>query len=74
MTVHVAFEGFTNGNLRLVGNSGQTGGSSGRLEVYYSGQWGTVCNDRFDINDARVACRQLGYSTYTRYGTVGRLG
>ncbi|XP_064406366.1 neurotrypsin-like isoform X1 [Halichondria panicea] len=48
-----------NGDLRLVGSSGQTGGSSGRLEVYYNGQWGAVCDDRFGINDARVACRQL---------------
>ncbi len=29
---------FIPGSLRLVGNSGQTGGSSGRLEVYYNGQ------------------------------------
>ena len=43
-------------------NSGITGGSSGRLEVFLNGQWGTVCDDDFDVTDARVACRQLGYS------------
>ncbi len=64
----------SSGDLRLVDSSSQTGGSSGRLEVYYSGQWGTVCDDRFGVNDARVACRQLGFYTYTRYGTVGTLG
>ena len=62
-----------NGDLRLVGRSGQTGGSSGRLDVYFSGQqWGTVavCEDNFGSSEAKVACRQLGFSSYTRYGKV----
>lgn len=44
--------------LRIVG-----GGSSGRLEIFHDGQWGTICDDSFDSVDATVACRQLGYAS-----------
>ena len=48
----------SNGDLRLADGRSAL---SGRLEVLYSGQWGTVCNDRFGRRDAFVACFQLGY-------------
>ena len=50
-----------NGDVRLI-NAADNTNISGRLEVYYQGQWGTVCDDGFNNNAASVVCRQLGFN------------
>ena len=39
--------------------------SIGRLEIFHDNQFGSLCDDQWDenkLNNARVACNQLGYT------------
>eukprot|EP00105_Crassostrea_gigas_P012606 XP_011428655.1 PREDICTED: uncharacterized protein LOC105329171 [Crassostrea gigas] len=45
--------------IRLTGGDA----NSGRVEIRFLGDWGTVCDDDFGIEEARVVCRMLGKST-----------
>ena len=60
------------GDLRVVdGNQ-----YSGRLELYdrTRDEWGMICNERFTLESANTACRQLGYSRALQYGEADQLG
>lgn len=44
-------------DVRLVGGSCD---SDGRVEVLIENQWGSICDDNWDLKDAEVICRTLG--------------
>ncbi|NXI50714.1 C163A protein, partial [Chloroceryle aenea] len=44
------------GSLRLVGGGSRC---DGRVEIFQSGTWGRVLAERWDVQEARVVCRQL---------------
>ena len=50
--------GCEEGDVRLVDGSGPY---EGRVEFCSDGSWKTVCHNQWDINEAAVVCRQLGY-------------
>ena len=59
------------GELRLTQR--QDGGSNyaaGLLEIFLNEEWGTICDAGFDMIDANVACRQMGYKAAVSF-TIG---
>ncbi len=49
--------GITEGSVRE-SNSGDYYYS--RVDIFYAGRWGTVCNTAWQLESAQVACRELG--------------
>ena len=54
------------GDLRLRGGPSH---NEGRLEIFHDNEWGTVCDDFFGRRDAKVACKQMGYTGAEAYLT-----
>ena len=42
----------------------------GRVEICRNNSFGTVCDDRWDILDSRVACQRLGFDTQGKMASM----
>jgi len=45
--------------------------NAGRLEIYYNGAWGTVCDNDFNDIDAKVACNMLSFRYFVFFSVDG---
>ena len=57
--MHAVSTQCTHGEVRLVNGSVP---SEGRIEVCVNSNWGTVCDMGWGPDNAKVVCRQLGYT------------
>ncbi|XP_050982714.1 lysyl oxidase homolog 3B isoform X4 [Labeo rohita] len=48
--------------------------NEGRIEVFYKGEWGTICDDDFSLANANVLCRQLGFVSATGWTHSAKYG
>ena len=58
---HLSSAKCTDGDIKLVGGSSS---NEGTLQVCVKNTWGTICDNNWSMQDATVACKQLGFSKY----------
>ncbi|GFT77243.1 lysyl oxidase-like protein 2 [Nephila pilipes] len=59
------------GTIRLVGGKNSY---EGNVEIFHLGVWGSICDDEWDISEANIACKILGFDKATRATSNSEFG
>ena len=63
----------SDGDIRVIGETEddlKDGCLRGRVELCLGGRYGTICEERWNNQDASVVCRQLGFPPFGMYISV----
>ncbi|BFY99027.1 hypothetical protein BsWGS_02067 [Bradybaena similaris] len=77
LIVFISWTKFVNSRLWIEGDIRLVGGPRrymGTVVILHNGRWGAVCDDNWDLKDASVVCRQLGYTLAVRATTQAEFG
>ena len=64
----IGIDNCEDGEIRLM-NGSIPSRYEGRVEICFSGVWGTICSNNWDSREAIVVCRQLGISGLQSIGS-----
>lgn len=70
----VAFKKIFKAEVPMVRLKGGAMTGEGRVEVQRGGEWGTVCDQRWNVVSASIVCRELGFGSAKEALMSGRMG
>lgn len=62
------------GDIRLIKSVESSSGTEGFVEIYLDDQWTKVCNNGWDLEDASIVCKQLGFKNARSITSLSREG
>ncbi|WAR00368.1 LOW QUALITY PROTEIN: DMBT1-like protein, partial [Mya arenaria] len=65
---------FCYNNVRISGGQTNDNTTAGKVEMFYHGNWVTMCANDFDDRDAKVVCKELGFPNSKALITIVNCG